>query len=315
MKKITYYLGNNLIDSTKNRVHEFYFNQQTNLLEREIEYERDELGWSNLANDSKTEYIYQYEELSDSNIINKFVQTRDSLVLINQFIYSKDRSKLLKNVFVTQEYDLKIVKANVVSLTKEVVFTYDSIGNIKQLAFYKIGTNYDVEKKYYGTFAFDPNPYDYKQEKAYEYGWSKKGKWLFFLKKMKRTDFQFPGKIDLIFSNRYRYLYRADICPFTNLCIEENFSISTESSTNVFISKYTDGDHNLVATRLHNYINHKIFLFDKNHQLSNLYIGKNYFFRIGGRRNIDWKYENNTPVEYVFLTKSHRKNSYNIHHI
>lgn len=138
VKKITYYLGNNLIDSTKATTHVFYFNKKTNLLDRELQYKKDSLGIQ-----QKKEYSYKYEETEQKTIVKKLFKEQDSLRLISQYTYSKDKIRLLNNEFLSWDYQFEnlIQNGHQVKLIKEfgrmpkarkVEFIYDDKNNVKK---------------------------------------------------------------------------------------------------------------------------------------------------------------------------------------
>ena len=311
VKKITYYLGNNLIDSTKATTHVFYFNKKTNLLERELEYEKDSLGLNH-----KKEYSYKYEETDQKTIVKKLIKVQDSLILINKYIYSKDKTKLLKNEFLAWDYQFELLtrsrsqlksinEVGRIPITKKMQFIYDDKNNLKEPIYF--------EAKNSETLAdYNENIYNYGKSEPHFHGWSVKKNWLSLLNKSEKEGelISFPKQVDLKVHKSFLFRYKDERSSELTNTINYIFWVQSEQSNNLYISKYHEEDKYMDS--YHFYTNHKILLFDDYNKLSNAYIVNNYHLAAYNRT---FRKKDNTPLDYILISKIENKNNYTIKHI
>lgn len=319
VNKITYYLGNNLVDSIKATTHIFYFNKNTNLLEREIQSEKDSLGLKHTK-----EYNYKYEETELAVIVQKLVMQNDTMTLINQYTYSKDKTKLLKNEYASVDYQFEFVmrdgyqfndikKFGRVPTSKKVEFIYDDKNNIiETVQFGAVTPEYN--------FIYDAEILDYSKEEPYTHGWSEKNNWLIFLNKNEEEgrSVSFPKEIDLRFPNHYSFSYSDKGNSKLYDTPNQKFRIKAMNSENVYISDYYELDNSYIITssarsfyNSHFYSNYKILLFNNRNKINNVYIAQNFHISLYKARN--WGLTDNTPLDYIFLTR--KKNKYVIDHL
>lgn len=313
VKKITYYLGNNLIDSTKATTHVFYFNKKTNLLEKELEYEEDSLGLK-----YKKEYNYKYEETDEKTIVKKLYKEQDSLKLISQYTYSKDKTKLLKNEFLAWDYQLELLTRSLpqfkrinevgrIPFAKKVKFIYDDKNNLKKTLYFG-AKDPEVHTEYY------ENTLKYSESKPYFHGWSAKKNWLSLLNKSEKDAelISFPKKIDLKIHRGSFFSYKDKGNNKIINTPNNIFRAHSEQSNNFYISKYHENDKNQYG--YHYYTNHKILLFDDYNKLTNAYIVNNYHITTHDK-SFFLVNKDNTALDYILISKIENKNNYAIKHI
>lgn len=312
VRKITYYLGNNWVDSTQTSTHVFYFNRKTQRLEKEIQYDKNDFNLQCYDQVKKREYKYQYEETKEEITVTKFENTKNGLLFLSQYVYSKDKSRLLRNKFKTLDYQFDLLRQRIdtTTLNMEVMFTYDERNRSKEILY--SGAIDDISKYDFNDEDLD---LDYSKLKAYTHGWSQKENWFSFLNKSDEEGqfVLFPKTVDLKFTNGYFFLYEDKGNSKILNPAEQSLIVSIKQSSNVYNSILEEFDRYRNTESSQYYVDHKILLFDELNQLSIAYIVNNYHLSFYNRPS--WNIVDNTPIDYTFITQGNQKNQYNLLYI
>lgn len=137
VNKITYYLGNNLIDSTEVAQHTFFFNKKTLLLEKEIKDQKNMKSSFTRDLVDQEVYLYKYEELENEYVVKKFLQFSKEENLLETFTYSKDKTRLLKTEFYQWEKMRELLNYtyNVKPILQQAFFCYNESDELEYAFF------------------------------------------------------------------------------------------------------------------------------------------------------------------------------------
>ena len=312
VRKITYYLGNSWIDSTQTSTHVFYFNKKTQLLEKEIQYDKNDFNLQSYDQVKKREYKYQYEETEEEITVTKFENTKNGLLFLSQYVYSKDKSRLLRNKFTTLDYQLDLLRQHIdtTALNKNVEFKYDEYNKLREIV-YQGAIDYESE------FNFKKNDFtwDSSKNEDYTHGWSKKDNWLSFMNKSEEEgqSVLFPKDVDLKFINGFSFSYEDKGNKEILNPAEQSLIARMQHSSNIYNSFIQEKDKYQNTKSSQYYLDHKILLFDESTHLSNAYMVSNYHLSFSNEPM--WNIRDNIPMEYVFLTKRELKNQYSLLYI
>lgn len=313
VRKITYYLGNSWIDSIQESTHVFFFNRKTQRLEKEIQYDKNDFNLQSYDQVKKREYKYQYEETKEEITVTKFENTKNGLLFLSQYVYSKDKSRLLRNKFKTLDYQLDLLRQHIDTtvLNKNVEFKYDEYNKLREIVYqgsidYESGFNFKKEN-----FTWDFSTYD-----DYTHGWSKKENWLSFMNNDEEEEGEsilFPTNLDLKFINGYSFSYEDKGNKEILNPAEQSLTVRMQHSSNIYNSFIQEIDKYQNTKSSQYYLDHKILLFDESIHLSNAYMVSNYHLSFSNQPM--WNITDNTPMEYLFLTKRELKNQYSLLYI
>lgn len=132
IKTISFY--NYFIENDEAKKYTYYYDKKENLIQKEV------VEVTKISDNSNKKiedvFYYQYEDLKDSFNIKKFKQEKEDLFLWTEYTFSKDKRKLLEIIF----------HNNRVYNIKNIEFSYDTVGNIKDITSHSRNT-YEYKAK------------------------------------------------------------------------------------------------------------------------------------------------------------------------
>lgn len=311
IRKITYHLNNNFIDSIKPSKHIFYFNRKSHRIEKEEKYEKDMISSIDWRTVDIEEYFYSYNQTNEHFIIKKFLQTKDSLVLIQKHTYSQDKTKLLEVELLSRESHLDMIDnmSNKKPSRKHIAFQYNDFNEIINI---DIGNTNIRTQNQSNIINYETLPKDLHK-------WSRKQNWVSLLgiKTIDSNNISFPDILNLNLTNNSINLV-IDNLPYSNQI--ESLNIKMEQSSNVYLNNYREKVSEIITSndyseKVGQFSRMNLFLLNKFNKISSAYFVSSFYRKEVCNYEL-LSYSNRTPTNYIFVLNTPNKpNNYTVKNI
>ncbi|EHQ44386.1 hypothetical protein [Myroides odoratus] len=299
VKKVTYHLYNNLVDSVSQIKHEFFFNKKNGFLEKEVKSGQEIYSAINWNVVEREEYSYRYTENEKKIIIEKLIQSDDSVISLAKFTYSKDKRLLIKVDFLSKDNDWNPIRGRLlkVPIRKTVEYCY----NKENIIFDILVDGCSITQK----ASSYSNYVEFKNFNR----WLNKDSWNLFLglNEDENERVFFPKNLDLNFKqDSYRLNMNHTVS--TNDVEKLNIVVQSHKSSNIFKNYYWE-KHSVEpdTSKKISDIFSSTFLIIRNeaNELNNLYFANKYEIN-----NVLFSPNVQTETKLIFISKNEDRNSY-----
>ncbi|MBB1151123.1 hypothetical protein H4K35_13555 [Myroides sp. NP-2] len=299
VKKVTYHLYNNLVDSVSQIKHEFFFNKKNGFLEKEVKSGQEIYSAINWSVVEREEYSYRYTENEKNLIIEKLIQFDDSAISLAKYTYSKDERLLIKVDFLSKDNDWNSIRGRLlkVPIRKTVEYCY----NKENIIFDILVDGSSITQK--------ASSYSNYVEFENFNRWLNKDSWNFFLglNEDESERVFFPKNLDLNFKQD-SYKLSMNHTVSTNDVEKLNIVVQSHKSSNIFKNYYWE------KHSVEHYTGKKIydifsstFLVIRNeaNEVNNAYFANKYEID-----NALFSPNVQTETKLIFISKKEDQNSY-----